>query len=468
MSSPPTSPQPSLLTVTNPYDHSDIAEVPFHTPDQIEAKLELAVAALDTWKQLSLEDRTGMVESGLDQMKQNGEQIARDVSRQMGKPLAQSRGELATMVDRAEQSIADAPEALAADVLPKEGFVRRIEHEPLGVVLNLAAWNYPLVIPINVIVPALLAGNVVLLKHSAKTPLTGQALADAFARLEVPNLVTNLTLSHEQTADLIGDARIDHVAFTGSVAGGRRIYQAVAQSRLIDVGLELGGKDAAYVAADADLEFAAENLVDGACYNAGQSCCAIERVYVHQQLYERFLEKVASLLGDYQLGDPLEDSTSMGPLASRGAPEFLQQQVNDATTRGARLLVGGHAPTELSGNFYLPTLLADVENDAAIMQQESFGPLLPVSPVRDDEEALDRMNDSAFGLTASVWTKDRERAEFLAKRLSAGTVFQNRCDYLDPALPWTGWGESGKGSTLSRYGFYHLTRRKSIHFRDPS
>jgi acyl-CoA reductase-like NAD-dependent aldehyde dehydrogenase len=219
------------------------------------------------------------------------------------------------------------------------------------------------------------------------------------------------------------------------------------------------------VAQDADLEFAAANLVDGACYNAGQSCCAVERVYVHQDLYEHFLERTVSLLQEYRLGNPLAESTTLGPLASRDAPAFLRDQVEEAAARGARLLAGGHAPTDLTGNFFLPTLLADVENDAAVMQEESFGPVLPVRPVGNDDEALALMNDSAFGLSASIWTKDQQRAEYLAARLQAGTIFQNRCDYLDPALPWTGWGESGKGSTLSRFGFYHLTRRKSIHFR---
>jgi len=457
-----------MLQVTNPYDGSIIAEVPYDTPEQIESKLQSASTAWERWRRLSLEERIPIIQAGLAILRDAGDSIALDVSRQMGKPLAQSRGELATMFDRAEQSIADAPVALSADVLPKSGFVRRIQHEPLGVVLDIAAWNYPLVIPINVIIPALLAGNVVLLKHSARTPLTGQTLANAFTSLEVPNLVTNLTLSHQQTADLIGHQRIDHVAFTGSVDGGRRIYQAVAQKRLIDVGLELGGKDPAYVAADADLELAAESLVDGACYNAGQSCCAIERVYVHQDLYEPFLEKAASLLAQYRLGDPLDEATTMGPLASRGAPQFLQQQVDEATSRGARLITGGQLPGDSAGNFYPPTLLADVENAAEVMQQESFGPLLPVCAVSDDQQAIERMNDSAFGLTASVWTADQELAEQLASELNAGTIFQNRCDYLDPALPWTGWGDSGKGTTLSRYGFYHLTRRKSIHFRNPS
>ena len=463
----PSSTQPaSLLKVTNPFDFSVVVEIPYDSPEQIESKIKSASAALGRWRKLSLEDRIPIVEAGLAHLRAAEEEIVRDVTRQMGKPLAQARGELATMFERAAQSIADAPVALSPDILSKSGLVRRIEHEPLGVVLDIAAWNYPLVIPINVIVPALLAGNVVLLKHSAKTPLTGQAFASAFAALEVPSLVTNLTLSHQQTADLIGHPQVDYVAFTGSVEGGRRIYQAVAQSRLIDVGLELGGKDPAYIAADADLEFAVANIVDGACYNAGQSCCAIERVYVHKNLYESFLERAASLLADYRLGDPLKETTTMGPLASGGAPKFLQQQIDDATGRGARLLAGGRIPSDRAGNFYPPTLLADVGNDAMVMQQESFGPLLPVSAVSDDEEALARMNDSAFGLTASIWTRDQERAERLAKGLHAGTIFQNRCDYLDPALSWTGWGESGKGSTLSRYGFYHLTRRKSIHFRN--
>ena len=412
-----------MLAVTNPYDQSIVAEIPYDSQEQIDAKLQASAAAFEKWQNVPLADRIRIVKTGLDRMKLSGEVIARHVTLQMGKPLTQARSELATMFDRAEQSIADAPAALAPDVLPKVGFVRRIEHEPLGLVLDVAAWNYPLLIPINVIIPALLAGNVVLLKHSAKTPLTGQAFADAFAGLEVPQLVTNLTLTHEQTAELIGDPRVAHVSFTGSVEGGRRIYQSVARSRLIDVGLELGGKDPAYVARDANLEFAATNLVDGACYNAGQSCCAIERVYVHQDLYEPFLERAATLLTEYRLGNPLDDSTTMGPLASREAPKFLQKQVEDATSRGARLLVGGHAPAELAGNFFLPTLLADVENDAAVMQQESFGPLLPgcVSVPFNDLPALEQALSS------------REMAAFIVEPIQGKGVNLPNDGYLKSA-----------------------------------
>ncbi len=456
----------STVKLLNPYDQTLIREIPHDTTAKVEQALAGAQQAYRQWRELSLKQRTERIERALHQIEEQRESIARDVTLQMGKPLSQATGELETLLDRARQSIADAADALAPDILPdKVGFIRRIVHEPLGVVLNLAAWNYPLVIPINVIVPALLAGNVILLKHSHNTLLTGQAFEDAFAAAGLPGLVTNLVIDHQQTARLIGDRRIAHVAFTGSVGGGRKIYQAVAASRFIDVGLELGGKDPAYVAADADLDFAATNLVDGACYNAGQSCCGIERVYVHQDLYEPFLTKVSAALSQYRLGDPLDETTTMGPLARRQGLEELQQQVDDAVNRGARLLLGGQPVPNTKGNFYPPTLVADAPNDARIMQEESFGPLLPVASVQDDDHAIRLMNDSPFGLTASVWTADTERAERFASQLQAGTIFQNRCDYLDPMLPWTGWGDSGKGSTLSRFGFYHLTRRKSVHLR---
>ncbi len=454
------------LIVKNPLDQQVVCRCPYESNDSIETKLVAARRAFEQWSRLPLDDRIVQVQEGLGRFRENGEQIAHDVTAQMGKPIKQARAEVDTMFGRAERAIADAPHALAPDRFDDQpGFVRRIEHAPHGVVFNLAAWNYPLLIPVNVIVPALLAGNVVLIKHSAKTPLCGEAFDRAFGGLDVPSLVTNLILTHEQTARIIADERIGHVAFTGSVEGGREIYQAVAATRFVDAGLELGGKDPAYVAADADLESTVENVIDGACYNAGQSCCAIERVYVHEDLYDAFIEKAEQVLKDYRLGDPMDEQTTMGPLASRGALDTLEQQVEDAVRREARLVCGGRRMPDATGNFFPPTLVVDVPNDSLIMQEESFGPLVPVARVHDDEEAVRLMNDTRFGLTASIWTSDLERAERIAPRLNAGTIYQNRCDYLDPALPWTGWGASGKGSTLSRYGFYHLTRRKSIHFR---
>jgi acyl-CoA reductase-like NAD-dependent aldehyde dehydrogenase len=454
------------LQVVNPYNQEVIRELPLDGPDGVAAKVAAARAAFERWSRLPLEERSRRVRAGLERFRLRGEEIAREVTLQMGKPIREARREVQTLFERAEHMLSIAPATLAPDVLPeKDGLHRRIEHAPLGVVLDVAAWNYPLLIPVNVVVPALLAGNTVLLKHSARTPLCGEHFARAFGDPELLGLIASLDIDHEQTAALVADPRaVDYVAFTGSVAGGQAVYRQAAQ-RVLDVGLELGGKDPAYVAADADLAFTVENVVDGACYNAGQSCCAVERVYVHRRVYDEFVDRARETLKGYRLGDPLDESTTMGPLASRSALDTLEGQVGDAVRRGARLLLGGKRMPDTKGNFFPPTLLADVPNDAEVMQEESFGPLLPVRAVEGDEEALRQMNDTRFGLTASVWTRDRGRADHFAAELRAGTIYQNRCDYLDPALPWTGVGESGKGSTLSPYGFYHLTRRRSVHFR---
>ena len=360
--------------------------------------------------------------------------------------------------------ISIAKDALAPEHPPgKPGFRLRIEHEPLGVVYEIAAWNYPLLIPVNVVVPALLAGNAVILKHSPLTPLCGARFSRAFESMPVPGLVQDVVLEDERAEALLADPRIDHLAFTGSVATGRKVYQAAAR-RLIDAGLELGGKDPAYVAEDADLDLAAGNVVDGACYNAGQSCCAVERAYVHERLYEPFLAAAKSAMEAYRLGDPLDEGTTMGPLARREALETLERQVEDALARGAKLLCGGRrVPGQ--GLLFPPTLLADVPNDALAMQAESFGPILPVAKVSGDDEAVLRMNDSRYGLTASVWTQDMDRATRVMSELDAGTVYANRCDYLDPLLPWVGVKDSGKGCSLSHLGFGHLTRPKSFHLR---
>ena len=406
-------------------------------------------------------ERARAIAAALGWFREHGERVAREVTLQMGKPLAEARGEVATLLARAEECVARAPEFLAPEVQPPlEGFVRRIEHAPLGVVLDIAAWNYPLIIAVNVVAPALLAGNAVLIKHSALTPLCAQAFEEAFGALE-PGLVRALVLDHPRTAELIADPRIDHVAFTGSVEGGRAVQRA-ARERFLDVGLELGGKDAAYVAEDADLEFAAPNVVEGALYNAGQSCCAVERVYVHASRYEEFLERARAALDAWVVGDPLAEGTTLGPLAQRRALGFLQGQVEGALARGARLLAGGGP---LDERCFAPTLIADVPQDCSLMQDESFGPLVPVASVASDDEGVARINDCAFGLTASLWTSDLERAERLLPAVQAGTIYMNRCDYIDPAQPWTGWKDSGRGSTRSRHGFYALTRRKAVHLR---
>jgi acyl-CoA reductase-like NAD-dependent aldehyde dehydrogenase len=470
------------LRIVNPYDGAVVREVEYDTRETLDAKLETAHAAQRRWREVPLEERMRQVKSSVEYFRKNLEEIARDVTRQMGKPIREARGEVKTLLARSDYMLGVAPSALATDVLPsKPGFRLRIEHAPLGVVLDIAAWNYPLIVPVNVVVPALIAGDAVLVKHSPLTPLCGLHFERAFESLSVPGLVANVVVTNEDAERLIGDARIDYVSFTGSVPSGRKVYAAAAK-RLLDVGLELGGKDPAYVAEDADLEFACENVVEGACYNAGQSCCAVERVYVHAKRYDEFLERAQKALAAYKLGDPLDEATTMGPLARKEALDTLDLHVNDAVKRGARIVLGGkraaHPSAKIGANmgaktgasaaaslFYEPTLLADCPNDALAMQEESFGPLVPVARVKDDEDALAKMNDSRFGLTASVWTKDAARAERFARELEAGTVFQNRCDYLDPSLAWTGVKESGIGATLSRYGFHHLTRLKSLHFR---
>jgi len=453
------------LKVTNPFNQRVLCELPLDQGKTLEKKIASARGAYEHWRRLSPEDRMRRVELGLKYFHEHAEEIARDITLQMGKPLTQARGEVKTFFDRAEYMLSIAKETLAPEILPASpGFHLRIEHAPLGVVYNIAPWNYPLLTSVNVVVPALLAGNVVLLKQSPLTPLVGRHFENAFGEVNPPNLVTNLIMTNALASRLIQDRRINYVAFTGSVATGTKVYRQAAK-RLLDVGLELGGKDPAYVAEDADLDFTVENIVDGACYNAGQSCCAVERVYVHRALYHDFLDRAKSLMKQYRLGDPLDEKTTMGPLARRQALPFLEGQVKEAVRRGARLLLGGKRLKGTRGNFFPPTLLGDVPNDARVMQEESFGPLVPVMSVAADEEALARMNDSCYGLTASVWTSDRGRAERFARDLEVGTVFQNRCDYLEPALPWTGARDSGIGSTLSRYGFYHLTRRKGIHFR---
>ncbi|MDP6930694.1 MAG: aldehyde dehydrogenase family protein [Planctomycetota bacterium] len=444
--------------VASPYSGKIVCELPFDGEDGRDSKIAAASSAQRQWSRIPVGERARRIHAALDHFRSEKAGIAEEITLQMGKPLHEALAEVDTMLGRAEHAIAMAEEVLSPDLPPEKANLHlRIEHEALGVVFNIAAWNYPLLIAVNFVVPALLAGNTVLLKHSAKTPLCGIAFEQAFQ-----GLVWNLVLTHEDTACIIKDPRIAHVGFTGSVQGGQEVQRA-ASGRFIDVGLELGGKDPAYVASDADLEAAVPGIVEGACYNAGQSCCAIERVYVHSSLHDEFIDRATAAMESLTMGDPLDKATTLGPLASAKAPAFLEQQIDGAVAGGARLITGGKRIDE---RFFPPSLLTGCANDSTIMQEESFGPLLPVLAVSGDDEAIALANDTRFGLTASVWTTDRERAERYAREVEAGTIYQNRCDFIDPSLTWTGYKDSGKGETLSRYGLYHLTRRKSIHFRN--
>ncbi len=453
--------------VDDPFRGEVVAEVPLLSAEEANRLVTRSTRAQEAWGRTPLAERIALAEEFVRVFAGWREAIARDVSRQMGKPIAEARREVDTCLDRARAMIGFAPEALAPWCPPElPGFRRRITHEPVGVVLDIAAWNYPLLIAVNVIVPAVLAGDSVLVKHAARTPLCAGHFADAFAAAGAPaDLVLPLAADHETVARVIGRPEVGYVSFTGSVRGGHEVYRTVA-ARFLDAGLELGGKDPAYVAADADLAFAVENVIDGAFYNAGQSCCGVERIYVHRSLYDRFVEGAVRAVQAYRLGDPLDEATTMGPLAQPEAPAFLAGQVEEAGRRGAQVLIGGE-PLAVNGRgrFFAPCVVAGASDELALMREESFGPVVGIAPVDSDEEAVRRMNDSAYGLTASVWTSDPERAEGLCARLEAGTVYANRCDYLDPALAWTGVKDSGKGTSLSPYGFLQLTRRKSWHLR---
>lgn len=460
----------SDLVIDNPYTLAEEIRRPHAGPAEVERVLDAARSAAASWARSPVAERVQLCLRAVEEMEAAGESIATDITRMMGKPLRQARNEIAGMAKRARHMAAIAEASLADVVLPeREGFERRIVRTPVGVVFNLPAWNYPLLTAVNVVVPAVLAGNAVVLKHSSRSALCGEHFADAFARAGAPaGLVQALHCDHATSERIAGDRRVGYVAFTGSVQGGRRIYQAVAAGHFADAGLELGGNDAAYVAPDADVEKAADGLVDGACYNAGQSCCGVERVYVHRDVYERFVEAALALARAYRLGDPTADDVTMGPMAQPNAPAFLEAQVKQAVEQGAKLALGGK-PTRVDGRgrFFEPTVLLNPSPASDVMRVESFGPILPIAKVASDEEALARMNDDELGLTAAVWTRDRDRAARLAERLEVGTVYMNQCDTLDPALPWTGHKDSGKGSTLSHLGFLHLTKPKALNFKLP-
>jgi acyl-CoA reductase-like NAD-dependent aldehyde dehydrogenase len=335
------------------------------------------------------------------------------------------------------------------------------------VVLTLAPWNYPYLTSVNSIVPAIMAGNTVVLKHSNQTPLCAERYAAAFAAAGFPDGVFQyLHMGHDDVAKVIEDERVAFVAFTGSVAGGHAVTEA-AKGRFIGLGLELGGKDPAYVRADADMAHAIENLVDGAMFNSGQSCCGIERIYVHRDIYDEFVAGIVDLTLQYRLGDPLDSETTLGPMVRTTAAEFVRGQVAEAIGQGGRALIDPSAfPANREGTPYLaPQVLVGVDHRMRVMTEETFGPVVGIMPVSGDEEAIRLMNDSRYGLTAAIWTNDEGAAIRIGDRIDTGTWFMNRCDYLDPALAWTGVKDSGRGCTLSVLGYEHLTRPKSFHLR---
>ena len=458
----------SKLLCISPIDGSLYVERHLASNPEIQAALVKAELAQRAWKQVPLPERIAIARRAIEAFAARETQLAEELCWMMGRPIRYAAGEIRGFVERASHMADIAEDALADIRLPdKPGFTRFIRREPLGVALVIAPWNYPYLTAVNAVVPALLAGNAVLLKHSAQTPLCAERMVEAFAEAGLPEGVFQyLHLSHGETEALIRAPSIAHVAFTGSVPGGAMVERAAA-GRFISVGLELGGKDPAYVRADADLAHAVETAIDGAFFNSGQSCCGIERIYVHESLYDAFVEQAVALVRQYKLGRSDDPQTTLGPLVRADAADFVRGQIAEAVAQGARAHIDpAEFPLDAPGTPYLaPQVLTNVNHEMRVMTEESFGPVVGIQKVADDEEALALMNDSEFGLTAAIFSRDAEAAMALAERVESGTVFLNRCDYLDPGLAWTGVKHSGRGCTLSRVGYEQLTRPKSFHFK---
>lgn len=459
---------PDSLRVISPVDGSVYLERPLSDARQMSATIERAAKAQQAWRRVPMAERAAICRRFVDAFIANRDEIALELTWQMGRPIAQAPGEVRGFEERARYMIEIAPQALEdMHISPKEGFTRFIRREPLGVVLTIAAWNYPYLIAVNSVIPAIMAGNTVVLKHSAQTPLCAERFAEAFDAAGLPDGVFQiLHMNHTVTDAAVRHPKVAYVAFTGSVSGGHAIQRA-ASDRFIGVGLELGGKDPAYVRPDCNFQHAVENLVDGAFFNSGQSCCGIERIYVHEGLYQRFIDAFVELTKQYKLGNPTEKATNLGPMVRASAADLVRRQITEATAKGAQSLIAESLfPQSRSGTPYLaPQVLTNVDHTMSVMCEESFGPVIGIMKVKSDDEAVQHMNDSAFGLTAAIWTEDQDAALAIGDKIETGTWFMNRCDYLDPALAWTGVRDSGRGCTLSRVGYEHLTRPKSFHLR---
>ena len=457
-----------MLQLITPIDGTVWFERPWSTAQEVETAVSRAVHAQRAWAQTDLMERQACIERFIGLLEARADVLGAELAYQVGRPVRYGPKELRTCAERARVMSRLAAGALApvsGDAHPGER--RFIQREALGVVLVIPAWNFPWLIAVNAVVPALLAGNAVVLKHSAQAARVGEAYQELLTESGVPEGVFRvLRLPHRETEALIGDPRIAFVAFTGSVKGGHEVVQAAAH-RFIDMGLELGGKDPAYVRSDADLASMIPELVDGSFFNSGQSCCGIERIYVHRGLYLEFVEAFVEAVRGYRLGDPREPDTTLGPLARASHASWVRGEIDAALASGAKAWIPERLfPASQAGTAYLaPQVLTEVDHRMRIMRDETFGPVVGIMPVRDDEEAIGLMNDSPYGLTASVWTQDPEAALAIGQRLETGTFFMNRCDWLEPSLAWTGVKNSGRGCTLSPLGFERLTRPKSFNLR---
>ena len=459
----------SRFEVISPVDNQVFLTREFATDSQIEATLHKASEATSIWKKTPLNQRQELCSRAVDHIVSREKEIAREITLQMGRPIKYAGFEISKgFKERAQYMISATEEALREiSIEDSTEAIRRIRKEPRGTVFCMAPWNYPFLTSVNVIIPAILAGNTVILKHALQTPLCAERYLEAFQSAGLPEGVFQiLHLSHEKSAEVIRDPRVDYIAFTGSVNGGIAVKEAMG-SRFIGSTFELGGKDAAYVRKDADLSFAVENLVDGSFFNSGQSCCGIERIYVDKEIYDPFVESFIELTKNYIVGNPLDGNTTLGPMVRTSAAQFVRGQINKAALQGATLNIQeNHFPEFDEESPYLyPQVLTQVNHKMDIMKEETFGPVVGIMAVADDKEAVHWINDSQYGLTASIWSNNTEPCLALTHQLNVGTCYLNRCDYLDPALAWTGINHSGIGVSLSTLGFDSLTQPKSIHFK---
>ena len=456
------------IRAVSPVDGEVYVERALADDREIAAALDRAERAQEKWRKVAVAERAAILSRAVDAFVARRDDIAKELTWQMGRPIRYTPSEVNGFEERARYMIAVAEQALAdVQVGDKPDFTRFIRRVPLGVAFVMAPWNYPYLTAVNGVVPALMAGNAVLLKHSAQTPLCAERMGEAFAAGGLPaGVFQHLHLSHDAAARIIDSGQVDFVSFTGSVPGGHSVQDA-ASHRFLEVGLELGGKDPAYVRPDADLDHAIENLADGAFFNSGQSCCAIERIYVHRDVYDRFVGGLVEFARGYRLDDPSDPETTLGPLIRPAAADFVRAQIHEAVAAGAKAHLDPKAfARDAAGSAYMaPQVLTGVDHSMRIMTEETFGPAVGVMPVGSDDEAIRLMNDSRYGLTAAIWTSDEAAAIRIGDQVETGTWFMNRCDYLDPALAWTGVKDSGRGCSLSRLQYEYLTRPKSFHLR---
>ncbi|SDY06227.1 aldehyde dehydrogenase family protein [Citreimonas salinaria] len=454
----------SSIKLISPIDGSVYLERPVLSRDDAFAAARAARGAQAAWAARPVAERAALVMKAVEIVGQDTGRMAVELAHQMGRPVRYG-GEFGGFKERAAYMAEIAEDSLAPQVIEDSATAHRlIRREPWGTVLVVAPWNYPYMTAINTVAPALIAGNCVILKHAAQTLQVGERLAEALHAAGVPeDVFQNLVLDHDTTSALIAARKVDFVNFTGSVGGGQAMERAAAGT-FLPISTELGGKDPAYVRADADLDTAVAGVIDGAMFNSGQCCCGIERIYVHRDLFDAFVEKAVALVKSYRLGNPLDEDTTIGPMAHVRFAAEARAQVDEAVTDGAT----AHIPimeADDGGAYLTPQILTGVTHKMRVMRDETFGPVVGIMAVDGDEQAIELMNDSRFGLTASLWTTDADAAEAIGQRIETGTVFMNRCDYLDPALCWTGCKDTGRGQGLSTLAYQALTRPKSYHLK---